>query len=1728
MFFNRRTDELAKDAETTRVNELALSTPLTVAVQCALVKLLESWGVSASAATSHSSGEIAAAYAAGCISLRTAMGICFSRGQLAGKSVAGEVKGSMMAVGLGSEEVEKYIARVTSGQVVVACLNSPTSVTASGDVTAIEELEKLLKEDNVFVRRLRVDAAYHSHHMKAISDTYCEWLSKIMDDGEDISENFMFSSPTTGRRESDGKLIGSPQHWVDSLVQPVQFVESFKNMCFQDPSSKTSDLDVVIEVCPHAALSGPIQEITSLPEFAGSKVKYYSTLVRKSSAVDTMQALACNLLREGQAVKMNAVNFPHGHHAQVLHDLPKYAWTHNVRHWSEPRINKAHRAKSHGPHDLLGSLMPGTNAIAPTWRHLIRLADLPWLRDHVVQSNILYPGAGFICMAIEGAAQLSEDANKAILGYQLRNVEIQQALVIPDDSNHVEIQLTMRPCNENSIGSHGWKEFQIFSITADDQWLEHCKGQICVELSSTAGPDTESQISLSNMRLTEFKSEQAYRKYLDPETIYTSLRSIGINHGSTFQNLKSIKHSKSQTVSAFSVSDTAAVMPYGHQSPHVIDPTTIDSLFQAAYGAYLVAPESGGKITATLVPRSIKHMYIAADISKQPGHEFKSFSGITRANTQGFSSDIVVYEQNDNEKPVLSLESFSVKSMGTLALPNNNNVFEHEKLSKMEWVPDVTLMDPIHLQKQFTAAFDTHEGALMMDLRRVTIHFISDALRYLSVKDVAQLQWHQKKFYVWMKLQAQLAAGNHLGPNSSTWADDSAEDRAKVLQATQNATLNGKMVCRLGKVILPILRNEMTPLEVMMEDKLLHDYYCGALKWQRTARNVGEVCTLLAKKNPRAKILEIGGGTGGVTRYVLEGIGSDHSGTGPLAASYDFTDISVGFFEDAREQFKDWKSLVRYKKLDIEQDPQSQGFEEGSYDLVIACQVLHATKNMEHTMANVRKLMKPDGKLVLMETTHDTLDVFFTFAFLPGWWLSKSLSDHNTLANISQGEEPERATSANLSVDHWDHVLRKTGFTGIDTEIPDCDSAEFYSTSIMLSSARQTKPSRPESNVTVITTKASPPTLWLDQLRVAIFHATGSIPTVQSIETAKVDGQICIVVGEVVQPLLSDLSATGFDVLKEICTKSKGILWVTRGGTGECADPEGALATGFLRTLRAEYAGKRLVTFDLEATQEMWTASSIVNLAQVYTQSFDYGQVHEKEDCEFAERGGVVKVARYIRDAERNSALFIDSADNKPAAPIEPFIQEDRPLRLSISTPGLLDTLVFTDDFEAATDLPANYIEVSPKAFGVNFRDVMVAMGQLDADYMGFECSGVVTRAGAEATAHGFKAGDRITTLLRGHYSSAVRTEWTNAVHIPDDLSYETAATLPMTFATAYVSLFDIGRIQQGDKVLIHAAAGGVGQAAVILAQHIGAEVYITVGTEQKREFMIKTHGISPERIFSSRNASFASGIMAATQGKGVDVVLNSLSGLMLQESFNCMARFGRFVEIGKRDLEQNHSLEMGAFTRNISFSSVDLLQLEEFKAGDISRIMNEIIGLLKQKLISAVQPITVFPLNEVEKAYRLLQTGKHMGKIVLTIQDDVKVPVSSHSAAYCTWTNKNPQVLARSRSVSLRQDASYLIVAGLEGLGGSICRWLVEHGAKNVIFSSRSANKGGKNQAFIDEMSKLGCTVTAVPCDVSDQAALTSALRNCAKDLPPIRGVIQGAMVLQVRGLPSYLIPTD
>ncbi|KAJ6119127.1 hypothetical protein N7523_003407 [Penicillium sp. IBT 18751x] len=1760
------TEELMRDAATTRVNHTGLSIPICVALQIALVRLLRSWCITPSAVTSHSSGEIAAAYTVGALNMRQAMAVAYYRAALAADKTLGGVssgpKGAMVAVGVGKEAAQDYLNKLKSadGKAVVACINSPCSITIAGDEVAVQQVEKLATADGVFARQLKVETGYHSHHMEPIAEPYRLALrtalsqeDHIVDDQDMLHgvgssnaepwagayraglkdglpdavekgslDSIIFSSPVTGGRVMRTEALADPEHWVRSLLQPVRFVEAFSDMVIGGDMAESgrSNVDIILEVGPHTALGGPIKEILSQTMFEGITLPYMGCLVRNTDAQDCILATTLNLLRKGQQVNLARVNFPcdtqRSKKPKVLTDLPSYPWNHSNRHWKESRRNQAYRQRSQEPHYLLGALVPGTNPDAATWRHILRLSEAPWLRDHVVQGKILYPGAGFVCLAIEAikmqtAMASSGPVTAEVVSFELRDVEIHQALVIADTADGVEIRTVIRSVADKRIGARGWKQFEIWSVTADSEWTEHARGLITVKLSTDKTKTGES-ITDTIGNTSPFLDESGYTRRIDPYDMFASLRAKGVNHGPMFQNTTSIlqdgRSKEPRCVVTIKIADTSSSKNKGGDIRSVLHPTTLDSIVLSSYAA--VPSSDPANDDSARVPRSIRTLWVSNRISNTPGHGFACKVKMPHHNAQSYGADVCVVDHGDETNgvtPVLEMQGLVCQSLGRSAQSDDKEPWAKELCANVKWSPDLALslglpgsQDAIdrRLNTLRDQNMDTDSRSIEVQtvLRRVCVYFSHDALQALTEKDVTNLAAHHVKFYKWMQDTVNLAASRRWSPTSDTWTSDPLEVRQRYTTLAATQTVDGELICQLGPLLISMLRGERAPLEVMMEGRLLYKYYANAYRLEPAFAQMKSLLAAVLHKNPRARVLEIGAGTGAATRHALRTLGSNADG-GPRCESWHFTDISSGFFEAARTEFSAWGDLLEFDRLDIEQSPEAQGFKLESYDMVVACQVLHATKSMARTMSNVRSLMKPGATLLLMETTQDQIDLQFIFGLLSGWWLS---------------EEPERHSSPSLSIGMWDRVLKGAGFTGVEIDLRDVNvnaESDLYGISNIMSTAVSPMPKLDSSKVVIVTSDKAPrPPAWLKTLQLSIAEASGNthLPDIVSLQslglmTDTYNSKICVFVGDLVKPVLANLKADRLQGIKAMALSCRGLIWITRGGAVECTDPESALASGFVRVLRAEYIGRHFLTLDLDPLGR--PESDITAIVHVLKSRIGASDLHAPYDSEFAVRDGLILIPRLYKDVAWNAMLEPEVPDwaSPESIPEAPLFQTNRPLRLDVGIPGLLDTLAFRDDDTLTADLADDMVEIEPRAYGLNFRDVMVAMGQLQERVMGLECAGTITRVGSEAAAQGFAIGDRVMALLLGPFSTRARVTWHGVTNMPEGMSFSDAASLPMIFTTAYVSLVQVARLVPGQSVLIHAAAGGVGQAAVMLAKdYLGAQVYVTVGSQEKRDLLMCEYGIPPERIFNSRDSSFAPAILAATGGRGVDAVLNSLGGSLLQASFEILAPFGNFVEIGKRDLEQNSLLEMGTFSRAVSFTSLDMMTLLRQRGPEAHRVLSELARLAGQKIIKPVQPVTVYHMGQVDKAFRLMQTGKHLGKLVLSTEPEEQV-----------------KVLPRPATPKLRPDASYLIVGGVGGLGKSLANWMVDHGARNLILLSRSAGKQD-GSVFVNQLREAGCCVASISCDVSNKAGLEESLRFCENNLqlPPVRGVIQGAMVLQ------------
>ena len=371
----------------------------------------------------------------------------------------------------------------------------------------------------------------------------------------------------------------------------------------------------------------------------------------------------------------------------------------------------------------------------------------------------------------------------------------------------------------------------------------------------------------------------------------------------------------------------------------------------------------------------------------------------------------------------------------------------------------------------------------------------------------------------------------------------------------------------------------------------------------------------------------------------------------------------------------------------------------------------------------------------------------------------------------------------------------------------------------------------------------------------------------------------------------------------------------------------------------------------------------------------------------------------------------------------------------------------------------------------------------------GAECSGTISAVGSDVA--DMKAGDEVIAVANGSFSAFATADARAVVPKPAAFSFGQAATIPIAFLTAYYSLHHLAKLSRGERVLIHAAAGGVGLAAVQLAQHAGAEIFATAGSSEKRAYL---KSMRVPHVLDSRSLAFADEIMKTTGGHGVDVVLNSLPGEYITRSLSILAAYGRFVEIGKTDIYQNKPLGLFPFRNNLSYFALDLERVCRERPALLRSLLLELMAMFQQGSLKPL-PHNIFPVEDAANAFRYMARRKNIGKVVLS---------------FTSAESKNRS----DRSAAPRADATYLITGGHGGLGLEVARWLVEKGARHLVLLSRSGASSAGREVAADLAAK-GASVATIQADVSNESDLARALSEIRNTMPPLRGVIHAAGVL-------------
>ncbi|KAF6801113.1 Polyketide synthase-nonribosomal peptide synthetase 3 [Colletotrichum musicola] len=1585
---------------TSRVGEVTQSQPLCTAVQIGLVRMLRSWGVEPVATIGHSSGEIAAAYAAGLLTASQAILVAYFRGYAVGQLRADGPKkrGRMMAAALSVEAATALIAdKGLEAQVRVACVNAPESVTLSGQEEGIEILGAELHEKSIFHRQLETGGrAYHSHMMAEVGQLYEDLLrphfEAVSSKGPKMATAGvqMFSSVGQHAEALEANTIHAgtdmPSYWRRNLEQPVQFNAALAGLVASTGGNKHR-AHHLIEIGPHPALKGPIKAIRTAIGLDESALPYDATLARKENASLCMARLAGRLFEAGHALNwaevndnnINSVSKVNGNgngttgvqknkHMPAHAAVPPYPWDYSAGLlWNEPRTSIELRNRKHLRHELLGVLNVAGSGVEWGWRNVLRLSEMPWMEDHKVESQVVFPGAAYMATAIEAVCQASglrdADGDKATpesatttTSFEFRNVNMRAALVmLPEQPNKPAQELhthMSRRGLSTTTSSADWYDFSI-SQYSDGQTTIHCTGSIRV---SREGADEVASVLDGTVSPID-------RDGLDVWAMgrwYERVIEEGLGFGPHFQSLTSLA-TDANRVSPKAISTTRLVPPTARAqdstSHYPIHPIVIDACFQ---GAIMGGTAGNLRDLRAWLPVFVPECHIK----------------ISAVDMEASSSG------SESESELLDIHTIT-RSTGVASRSI-----------------DCTARRPGHEHEGVEGK--ARSGAVVIDMKNVRMSLYTaggsgggdshNANVFLQRHPTLRVHWKPDVSRLRVKAGAELRAyvADHVATRQSSGADDVDDEGLAV---------------------------------------------------------IGAVLDLVGHRKPTMRVLELDGGCGCHQSQLLGVL--DHGSAFPRCRTW----------RTARPA-DDETGLVFEEDID-EQD-------QGQFDAVIISRKSTARKvwqDAAHTQQLI-SLLAEDGVLVTRETDEAVVAL-------------KAAG----LAMMDVGKQTVLAVPQAVSV----------------------------------STTRSAMQDR--RALIIVREEAGEPVAQLARALSAhwqrYFNSTDQAAIIVSLNQIGKDvvvseRDVCISLLETERELLATISPDDLDRLRLVTDSAADLVWVTGAGMlSDAPNPDLTLSSGLSRALMMEQPALRFAVLDIGDIGAIGTHGADMDVLSSICENIERAlfRRNTNSDAEFIqkEKAGLLYVSRFGPDWDMNALFRRRLVRGDPDTIQKTHLASLGLSKLSIGQVGVTDTIHFQQLSEPAGPPPNGFVDVDLRTVSLNAKDIYSLSGRVDTieGTLGLDFGGVVSAtAGPDAGSTDLAVGDRVVVWAPNHIRTTERVP-VGCVHklLPDE-DLAVVPALLTVHATVLYALRDRAQLRAGESVLIHAGAGAFGIAAIAHAQRIGAVVYTTVGSAAKREFLVHELGVPSSHIFSSRDASFVADVETATGGRGVNVVVNSLVGDLLHHSWRCLADFGRFVEIGKRDLADAGRLDMDVFLRGCTFTAFDLSELfyaeDKHHRDKWDSLMAEVLQLYREGTIQPA-PITTFDVADIAKAYRHFHNRERVGKLVISLQDSSSLV---------------PAAPAQFRT-SFDPNKVYLLVGCLGGLGRSLSRWMVARGARHFVFLGRSGCDKPVARQLVDRLLAAGAKVDVVRGDVVRLADVEAAVKACRNTGLPIGGVVQAAMGL-------------
>jgi acyl transferase domain-containing protein/NADPH:quinone reductase-like Zn-dependent oxidoreductase/SAM-dependent methyltransferase/acyl carrier protein len=1642
-----------------QLHQTAYTQPALFSLEYALARLWMSWGVMPSVVMGHSVGEYVAACIAGVMSVEDGCRLIAERGRLMQALPTG---GAMAAI-FDSEVNVKSVIEPYKEMVSIAAVNGPEHIVISGDEKIIKKICSEYENKDVQSKLLQVSHAFHSSLMEPMLEEY-----------KSIAQSIHFNVPQVACISNlTGKQVVNEMqqadYWVQHVREAVQFSPGMKTI-------ESMGIDICLEIGPQPVLTGMGRRCID-----GADIKWLSSLNGGVSDWMALLSSAASLYVKGCSLDWDVFYSNSDFNKTTIPDYPF-----ERKHYWLPAKNSSLTvvgASNEGQHPLLGSII--ISALKERqYQSNISASSPAYLADHGVYGKSVFPAAAYIEQAFAAAQDIN--ASKSWL---IKDVVFKQALFLEDNESQLT-QLVLSPeAGDNSY------ELNMYSHNKNESdeslWRSHFQGQLVEAFNSnfvkTDIPKILSQCT-QKIEITEYYSNLAKRHY-DYGINFRAIKELWVGDNEVLGKIvfpegdanKNSRHYLHPIFLDASFQTVLALHDGATYVPVAIEQASLSVISDEEIWAYakLITLEENKEILADLTLIALSGEVVA---------EIKGlrFMAVSRSGFLNHSSDLlsdICYEVDWREQ--------------ALPVVEDNNRVEMEKPGLIAQ----SLYDYIDVEKN---QFDLDlQASLLERLESVSVNYIVFAMQTLGVSfseskrysgddfkkilNISEKQRRQFFHMLGMLVNAGVLTKEGDGWKVGAISRHNPENQiADLLLEFPSCHPEIKFVQRCGANLADALQDKCDVLQLLFPQGELDEatrFYQESLTFRGMNSLIAESVKNLIKDIPLeqpVRLLEIGAGTGGITAHILPFLKGRR-------VEYVFTDLSNLFLNKARDRFKEY-DFVEYKILNIENCPLGQGCLPHYYDIVIAANVIHATCDLKQTLEHVKQILTSKGEMVLLEGTGQRAWIDLIFGLTEGWWrfTDKELRPSHPL----------------LSDQKWVNSLSEFGFDSSISICPDKEGNDMlFKQSIVIAQTPEIEASKEIEKVQ-----------WL-----VFADKAGTGNALQKRLTALGDAVTLVYPGKEYKQLgeqeftiNTDSSADYESLLTNMQEKGsliKGVLFLW---PLDLDSSEQALEEGVKGLAAASYASvlkivQLLVNNEIETMPRLWIvtqgARSISTVNRFVDDSskgiaqsplWGMGKVisleHPELKCTLIDIDPEIDSAEslineVIADGDENEIIIRNN--KRSVARLQKYSnisvhQVERKglsLQLEIKERGTLDHLELIEVPRVAPE--NNGIEVKVQACGLNFRDVLNALGRYPGDpgALGDECAGEIVRVGSNVKE--FSPGDRVITMAAGSFSQYVNVDSALVAPVPDGMTYQSATTIPVVFLTVHYALNLLGKIKQGDKVLIHAATGGVGQAAIQIAKQAGAEIFATASSSKWKA--LESLGVN--HIMDSRTLGFSKEIKLLTGGEGVDVALNSLAGEFIDETLDVLKENGTFLEIGKTGIWSQE--QVSNIKPDVSYHVIDMLAVREKQPALISSMLSTLVDQFNKGILKPL-PTVQYSLEKSTDAFRYMQQARHTGKIVINV----------------------------AHSPTVRDDSSYLITGGLGDLGLLTANWLADQGAKRVVLVGRSSGSETA-QKKVNELQDKGIEVVVEKLDVCDIQNFKSLIDECIQHELPLAGVIHAVGVL-------------